>query len=420
MIKPKLRSNLMYGVVAFIFALILFFNANGRAIQSPIGGSTVTTESFEETVNNVRIEALYDDEKYYIHGYNPTVAVKLSSINRIQLNTEANADTRGFQVIADLTGLGEGTHEVKLRIQNMSSAVTGTIEPTKITVTIESRTSAEMPVEPAYSTSNLESGFTIDSVAVNPEKVNITTGSQTLAEIDRLVATVDPTKLTDHNLEETVRVQAMDKEGNVLSVVADPPEVTVNITVTAPQKQVYLYPEQTGKQASNVASYNLSLAENTAIIGGEQSKLDTIESIAVPVDVSGITKETKQKVHVPVESGLTVDPTEVTVTISPRLMPGSSTPSSSAVDSGKSEEQTKPSTTSTSTDEETTTEQSESADDSASKTTSEESEVSTNSSTETTSESSQTAQGPTQTTSQGDSLQMAVNDADESSSTEMK
>ena len=330
--KPRIRTNLLYGFTALIFALILFFYANDRSLISQISSST--PEAFEETLNNVKIQPYYDDEKYYIHGYSSTVSVKLSSNNRVQLNTEANVDTRSFEVIADLTGLGEGTHEVKLRLQNMSSAVTGTITPSSITVTIESRTSAKMKVEPVVSTANLTDGYTLDSVSVDPEEVTVTTGSQTLTEIDRLVATVDAAKVTDKNLSETVRIQAdgsvqrcTDKDGNTLSVESDPAEVTVKVLVSAPQKQVQLYPEQEGSLASGVTDVSLSLGETTAILTGEEAALDEITELAVPVDVSGIRERTTQKVTIPVADGITVEPHEVSVTITPQLAT-SSTPSS--------------------------------------------------------------------------------------------
>lgn len=348
--KPKIRirTNVLYGFTALIFALILFFYPNGRSLVSQI--STNSTEAFEETLNNVKVQPYYDNEKYYIHGYSPTVSVKLSSINRVQLNAEANVETRNFEVIADLTGLGEGTHEVKLRLQNMSSAVSGTITPAKITVTIESKASEKMSVEPVVSTANLTEGYTLDSVSVSPEEVNITTGAQTLKEIDRLVATVDSAKVTDENLEEKVRIQALDKEGNTLSVESDPAEVTVKVVLSAPQKQVLLYPQQTGTLASNVSSVALDLAETTAIITGQQSALDEISELPVLVDVSDITRTTTKKVPILVDDGLTVQPTEVSVTITPRLATSNSTttPSSNSQTRGNqstNNQETTPSTT---------------------------------------------------------------------------
>ena len=259
-------------------------------------------------------------------------------------------ETRNFEVIADLTGLGEGTHEVKLRLQNMSSAVSGTITPAKITVTIESKASEKMSVEPVVSTANLTEGYTLDSVSVSPEEVNITTGAQTLKEIDRLVATVDSAKVTDENLEEKVRIQALDKEGNTLSVESDPAEVTVKVVLSAPQKQVLLYPQQTGTPASNVSSVALDLAETTAIITGQQSALDEISELPVLVDVSDITRTTTKKVPILVDDGLTVQPTEVSVTITPRLATSNSTttPSSNSQTRGNqstNNQETTPSTT---------------------------------------------------------------------------
>lgn len=52
---------------------------------------------------------------------------------------ESNADTRNFQVVADLTKLPLGTSEVPLTVRGLSSAVTAEIEPKTVTVTIEKR-----------------------------------------------------------------------------------------------------------------------------------------------------------------------------------------------------------------------------------------------------------------------------------------
>ena len=59
------KSNILYGLLAFIFSLILFFNANGRNIQTTLN---TNPENFEETVNKVQIHPVYDSDKYYILG----------------------------------------------------------------------------------------------------------------------------------------------------------------------------------------------------------------------------------------------------------------------------------------------------------------------------------------------------------------
>ncbi|MCQ4503427.1 hypothetical protein NON27_24800, partial [Vibrio parahaemolyticus] len=111
MISKEKRTSILYGFVALLFSIILYFNANGQTMQNTLSGN----ESYSQTASDVSIQLLYDTDKYYIHGYENTTTVKLASANRIQLMAEANEDTRTFRVTADLAHLGEGTHEVPLK-----------------------------------------------------------------------------------------------------------------------------------------------------------------------------------------------------------------------------------------------------------------------------------------------------------------
>lgn len=143
MISKEKRTSILYGFVALLFSIILYFNANGQTMQSTLSGN----ESYTQTVSDVSIQLVYNTDKYYIHGYENTTAVKLSSANRVQLIAEANEDTRTFKVIANLADLGEGTHEVPLKIKNLSSAVTAKLQPETITVTIEKKVSKDFDVK---------------------------------------------------------------------------------------------------------------------------------------------------------------------------------------------------------------------------------------------------------------------------------
>ncbi len=116
------------------------------------------------------IKISYDSKRYYIHGYENAVTVKLSSANRVQLNAEANEDTRMFRVTADITKLGEGTHEVPLKIQNLSSAVTAKIEPSTITVTVEKKVIKDFDVETLIPSTFTPSGYELDDTSVSPKK----------------------------------------------------------------------------------------------------------------------------------------------------------------------------------------------------------------------------------------------------------
>ena len=59
MISKERRTSLLYGFVALLFSIVLYFNANGQTVQSTLSGN----ESYSQTVSNVPIQLLYDTDK---------------------------------------------------------------------------------------------------------------------------------------------------------------------------------------------------------------------------------------------------------------------------------------------------------------------------------------------------------------------
>lgn len=341
MISKEKRTSILYGFVALLFSIILYFNANGQTMQNTLSGN----ESYSQTASDVSIQLLYDTDKYYIHGYENTTTVKLASANRIQLMAEANEDTRTFRVTADLAHLGEGTHEVPLKIKNLSSAVTAKLQPETITVTIEKKVTKDFEVKAILPTETTPSGYNLTETTVDPTKVTITTGDKTLAEIHQVVAKVNPSMITDDGVNSNVSVQALNSAGEPLSIVSDPVQVNVTSDAIKPKKTVSLYGIQQGTKSEGIKNYNFKFSELEAEVTGTTEQLAQIgDSIAVPIDISGITHRTTRTIQIPVEQGMSVSPKSVKVEIAPVL---ESTTSDSSVDKNQSSTKRNDSTTST-------------------------------------------------------------------------
>lgn len=341
MISKEKRTSILYGFVALLFSIILYFNANGQTMQNTLSGN----ESYSQTASDVSIQLLYDTDKYYIHGYENTTTVKLASANRIQLMAEANEDTRTFRVTADLAHLGEGTHEVPLKIKNLSSAVTAKLQPETITVTIEKKVTKDFEVKAILPTETTPSGYNLTETTVDPTKVTITTGDKTLAEIHQVVAKVNPSMITDDGVNSNVSVQSLNSAGEPLSIVSDPVQVNVTSDAIKPKKTVSLYGIQQGTKGEGIKNYNFKFSELEAEVTGTTEQLAQIgDSIAVPIDISGITHRTTRTIQIPVEQGMSVSPKSVKVEIAPVL---ESTTSDSSVDKNQSSTKRNDSTTST-------------------------------------------------------------------------
>lgn len=312
--KRPSQSNWFSALLALLFALLLFFNANASNNSSVLVN---TNQVYDEMLYNIPVQLEYDQDKYFVSGYEETVNVHLSSANRIQLNRESNEDTRNFQVVADLTKTSLGTSEIQLRVKGLSTAVTAEIEPKTITVTVEKKVTQSFDVQVQLPESIEAEGYTVEKTTISPKKVDITTGEETAKAIERVVAPLSNVKQSADTIKQTVNVQALDNKGQVLSIENPAPQVRVVVELSLPSKEVGLSVAPTGSPPSGVANYTFSLSKLKAEIRGSNSVLDSIDAIEVPVDISNIRSSTKKKVKIPTSSEYIVSPEEVEVTINP-------------------------------------------------------------------------------------------------------
>ncbi|WP_159722941.1 CdaR family protein [Enterococcus sp. CSURQ0835] len=307
------KANIPSLLISLLFSLILFFNVNSQTVSHFFSSDT----NYEEAIQNVPVTVQYDQKKYFVHGFTNTVAVKLSSANRIQLNKEVDPDTRSFTVVADLAGLSTGTHEVKLQTKNLQNSIVATIEPKTVTVTIEKRATKKFEVTPVLSTTAGQKNRQIGEMSVEPETVEVTTGSETLKQIDRVIAAVDPTRLSASEDSIQSQVQALNANGESLPVQVSPQNVTVDFAMQKATKQVDLYPIQQGALPEGVESYKISLNPTKVTISGTKETLNGIASIGVPIDVHQVTETVKKTVTIPTNKNYKVTPASVNAQIDP-------------------------------------------------------------------------------------------------------
>lgn len=306
-------TNIMYALLSLTFSLILFFNTKSSTFTPGI----IAPNRIEETIQSVNIQPIYDTNKYFIQGYEPTVTVRLSSLNRILLSGEVNEETRTFRVVADLSQLEEGTHVVPLKIQNLTSGLDASIEPTNITVTIERLETKTFPVEVNISNTNLAEGYLLAGTKVDPTEVQVTTGHESMLEIAKVVANLDSLEGVNKNLSKEIPIYAVDKDGEILSAILSKEKAVVTLEIKAPQKEVPLIFEQTGTMPQGISHFDIRLSQQTAVLIGSLDLLANYESLTVPIDISNIREKTERSITLSASEGVFVHPQQIMVTISP-------------------------------------------------------------------------------------------------------
>lgn len=307
------KSKMVTALFALLLTLILFTNANNpeqNKQQKP-------AYNYEETVKQVPIVFEYNEKKYYIQGYEPNVDVKLSSANRVQLLAESNADTRTFKVVADLNKLSPGTHEVKLKVENLKSGVKAKLSTSKSTVTIEKKITKKFAVKPILADERQLDGVTLNSISSTPKSVLVTTGAQTMKEIAIVQALFTSINPITQNITKTVKLEALNAKGEKLDVTFDKEEVEVHLAVNRVNKQVKLTPKQFGNLPSGVSGYQFHLNPEAIMLSSNGGDLDKIDEITIPVDISGIAQTTTKVYNIPVDSAFYSLKSNVTIRIEP-------------------------------------------------------------------------------------------------------
>ncbi len=221
------KQNLLYLIVSFVFAIFLFLYATNTNYQKTASSGEVYTN----TISSVAINIQYDNEKYFASGFTPDVTVQLTSSNRLTLQREGQEATRSFSVVADLSSIESGTHEVPLKVENVPSGVTATLSPETINVTIDKRATKTFKVETQVDSNQVDEGLTISSVSTEDTEVEVVTDKGTLAKIARVVAILPADVTLSDNYSEKVTLQAVDAEGNFLPSIITPEETNLIIKV---------------------------------------------------------------------------------------------------------------------------------------------------------------------------------------------
>ena len=307
------KSKMITALFALLLTLILFTNANTTDQQK----QQKSAYNYEETVKQVPIVFEYNEKKYYIQGYEPNVDVKLSSANRVQLLAESNADTRTFKVVADLNKLSPGTHEVKLKVENLKSGVKAKLSTNKSTVTIEKKITKKFAVKPILADERQLDGVILNSISSTPKSVLVTTGAQTMKEIAIVQALFTSSNPITQNITKTVKLEALNAKGEKLDVTFDKEEVEVHLAVNRVNKQVKLTPKQFGNLPSGVSGYQFHLNPETIMLSSNGGDLDKIDEIIIPVDISGIAQTTTKVYNIPVDSAFYSPQSNVTIRIEP-------------------------------------------------------------------------------------------------------
>ena len=309
----KKHNKWLARILALFFTLLLFFNANSLGTPS----RSTTQLELTAVAENVPIKVNYDESKYYVVGYEEKTTVYLRGSNKVLLDMESNEQTRSFNLQVDLSGYEVGSYEVPITVKDLTTALTATLPQKTIHVTIEKRETRVFDVHAKVNDNLLKKGYTLDDIIIDPAKVEITSGDSTLNQIAEVIAPIEDDRDLSEDLSKRVDLLALDKDGNILSVIIVPTTVSMTVKIQAPSKSVPLKIMQSGSITNGISSFEFSSEYENVTIFGAREDLAKVEAIELYIDTSRIVDEEKESFTLQTPSGIKVEPKTVTVTIRP-------------------------------------------------------------------------------------------------------
>lgn len=287
-------------IFALLLALAMFLYV-GYEDNLKRQNETSATDSVE-IIENVPLQAYYDNENLIVTGLPETVNITISGPTQLVLTTKLN---KNFTVFVDLDDLMIGEHHVTIHHENISDKIDVSIDPQAVNITIEERVTQQFKVEPEMNTTLLEDGYTLENLSVEPEMVNITGAKSVIDSISFVKASITEEKGLKESFEQSTPVRVLNDELSGLDVTVEPENVTVSVTIREYSKVVPITLKQKGSVQDGITIKELETEVNEVTVNGKKAIIDELTSLVVEFDVAQLTESGTYEAKLVLPDGVT-------------------------------------------------------------------------------------------------------------------
>lgn len=311
MMDRILNNKWSIRIIALLLAAILFTSVNANNNNATTFSTTSSSDT--EVIENVPVKVYYDKTNLYISGVPETVTVTLSGPRSIVQSAKAQQD---FTVYADLKNASIGTQEVKLKVKDASDRLKVKINPATVNVNVQEKVTKKFSVDVELSKSVVADGYQAGTPIIDPKKVSITGAKDTIEQIAYVKATLENDGKHKSEFTDKATVSVFDSNLNKLDVDVSPQEVEVTVPVEKVGKSVPIKIKQEGTPESDIEISSMTPDKVEVVVVGDDTVLDKIKEIEIPINVTKIKADTVKEVTVPVPTGAkSVQPTTIEVKI---------------------------------------------------------------------------------------------------------
>ena len=217
--------------ISLILAIGLFMYVDSES-------TTIITDS-AEVLYGQKVKATYNNNTYVVEGLPKSVDVTLIG-RKVDLYLAKQLATG--VVTADLSGLGEGMHTIKLEYDCSIRSVEYKLAPSSVNVTIYPKVSQTRTAGIEVINKNkLDKKLSIGDVTLNNSEIVIKGAEHTLNKVSTVKALVDVSKMMNPKIGTTtiddIKLVAYDSNGDVVKgLEMEPNRLSAKVVVNSPSK----------------------------------------------------------------------------------------------------------------------------------------------------------------------------------------
>ena len=294
------KQTLIVLSLFFAFAVFVLVDQNSNTILNKSA----------EVLYNQPVTAEYNEEAYVIEGLPETVDITL--IGRTSDLYLARQYTSSLSVSVDLRGLTPGSHKVKLNYTQGLKALKSIdykIDPSSANIVVYEKVSETRELDyDILHKDKLDNTLILDSVDLSRNDVIIKGASYKLKQVATVKALVDiddinNPKVGTFTLKE-IPLIAYDSDGKPVDVEIVPNSIDAQIKITSPSKEVALQIIPKGELAFGKSIKEFTPSISKVTIYGDESVINSIESIPVEIDVTNLSSSKTFNVNIDKPSGV--------------------------------------------------------------------------------------------------------------------
>ncbi len=280
----KTLFNTRYSkLVSLILAILMYTMVNFDSSTSLY----TTPLNYSKDLNDVTVTAKYNSDTFELTGLPTTANITISG----DASSVTSAVNSKGTIVANLEGLTEGTHAVKLTTEGYGDSVSAKIDPSVVYVTLKKKTTQQFDISYDFiNQDKMDSIYSVGTPEFEYQKVNVRASKDTLDSI-AFVKTLIDLKGQTADFTQEAKLIAYDVNGQPVNADIVPSTITVTVPVTSPNKVVPIEVEVTGEVPDGQAISSIEMDQQTVTIYGSENVLSEVDKVVVTLNASTITKD---------------------------------------------------------------------------------------------------------------------------------